>query len=307
MDPNGDGIVDEAEKLAFARSTAELRASHSKYKKGLGATLALLTLAWIGNAVLMMVIVNLSKDLKVEGVSLKTMNGGPVSTHGQKNVFEVTVTVAGRRLDEHEQRSSYIPGHSSAASVCRCQITCANVLLAVSSIENGDDESLVKITMGEGFFWEPRMSAASFHLHENSFGIDELYLQDRRAVLYDVNCEMSKEACETNPSTPCDVLPSAATAPRALSSFEDAFDGDVRRRLTHAGVEHKTAEECAERGCFDHCPQPEPCVRRSVTCECSTPYPNSCFVSHATNVELCQGTYSGPSEGGFNANLNRFG
>ena len=61
MDPNGDGIVDEAEKLAFARSTAELRASHSKYKKGLGATLALLTLAWIGNAVLMMVIVNLSK------------------------------------------------------------------------------------------------------------------------------------------------------------------------------------------------------------------------------------------------------
>ena len=244
MDPNGDGIVDEAEKLAFARSTAELRASHSKYKKGLGATLALLTLAWIGNAVLMMVIVNLSKDLKVEGVSLKTMSGGSVSTHGQKNVFEVTLTVSGRRLNE--QGSGDIQGHLQEPVA---QVVCKNVLLAVSSIENGDDESLVKITMGEGLFWEPRMSAASYHLHENSFGIDELYLRDRRAVLYDVNCEMSKEACETNPSTLCDVLPSAATAPRALSSFENAFDGDVHRRLTHAGVNHKTPQGCADVGC----------------------------------------------------------
>ena len=61
MDPNGDGIVDEVEKRAFARSTAKLRASNMKYKKGFGAALALLALAWIGNAVLMMVIVNLSK------------------------------------------------------------------------------------------------------------------------------------------------------------------------------------------------------------------------------------------------------
>ena len=283
MDPNGDGIIDAKEGRAIARSSAKLRTSNMKYKKGLGATLALLILAWIGNAVLMMVIVNLSKDLKVEGVSLKTMNGGSVSTHGQKNVFEVTLTVSGRRLDE--QGSGDIQGHLQEPVA---QVVCKNVLLAISSIENGDDESLVKITMGDGIFWEPRMSAASYHLHENSFGIDQLYLTDQRAVLYDVNCEMSKEACETNPSTPCDVLPSAATAPRALSSFEDAFDGDVRRRLTHAGVEHKTAEECAERGCFDHCPQPEPCVRRSVICECSSPLPGSCFVSHASNVMLCQ-------------------
>ena len=147
----------------------------------------------------------------------------------------------------------------------------------------------MKITMEDGIFWEPRMSAAAYHLHENSFGIEQLYLTDQRAVLYDVNCEMSKEACETQPGTLCDVLPSAATAssPGAVA-FEDAFDGDVRRRLTHAGVEHKTAEECAERGCFDHCPQPEPCVRRSVICECSSPLPGSCFVSHASNVMLCQ-------------------
>ena len=61
MDPNGDGVIDEVEKRALARSSAKLRASVMKYKKGLGVTLALLTLAWIGNAVLMMVIVNLSK------------------------------------------------------------------------------------------------------------------------------------------------------------------------------------------------------------------------------------------------------
>ena len=221
MDPNGDGIIDEKEGRAIARSSAKLRASNMKYKKGVCATLALLTLSWIGNSVLVMVIVNLSKELKVEGVSLKTMNGGSVSTHGQKNVFEVTLTVSGRRLAD-EQGSDNIQEPVA-------QVTCNNVLLAVSSIENGDDESLVKITLGDGFFWEPRMSAASYHLHENSFGIDQLYLQDQPAVFYDVNCEMSKEACETHPGQTCDVLPSAATSTassaRALS-FEDAFDGD---------------------------------------------------------------------------------
>ena len=108
----------------------------NKYKKGLCATLALLTLSWIGNSVLVMVIVNLSKELKVEGVSLKTMNGGSVSTHGQKNVFEVTLTVSGRRRLADEQGSGNIQEPVA-------QVICKNVLLAISSIENGDDESLV--------------------------------------------------------------------------------------------------------------------------------------------------------------------
>ena len=90
------------------------------------------------------------------------------------------------------------------------------------------------------------MSAASYHLHENSFGIDQLYLQDMPAVFYDVNCEMSKEACETHPGQTCDVLPSAATASSARAlSFEDAFDGDSNlhsnpRRLhdTKEGTSH---------------------------------------------------------------------
>ena len=217
MDPNGDGIIDEKEGRAIARSSAKLRASNMKYKKGLCATLALLVLSWFANAGLMVAVVTLSKDLKVEGVSLKTVNGGSVSTHGQKNVFEVTLT-AGRRLEEQSGGNIQEPV---------AQVICENVLLAISSIENGDDESLVKITVEDGIFWEPRLSAASYHLHESSFGVDQVYLRDQPDVFYDVNCEMSKEACETNPSTPCGVLPSAATAPRALSSFEDAFDGDV--------------------------------------------------------------------------------
>ena len=52
-------------------------------------------------------------------------------------------------------------------------------------------------------------------------------------MLYDVYCEMSKEACETQPGTLCDVLPWAATVSSPppssppSSPFEDAFDGDV--------------------------------------------------------------------------------
>jgi len=237
MDPNGDGVIDEKEGRAIARSSAKLRASNSRLWKVVFGVVALLVLSWMGNAGLMVAVVTLSKDLKVEGVSLKTMNGGSVSTHGQKNVFEVTLTVSGRRLDE--QGSGDIQGHLQGPVA---QVVCKNVLLAISSIENGDDESLVKITMGKGSVWVHAPHLRSYHLHENSFGIDRLYLTDQRAVLYDVNCEMSKEACETNTSsTPCDVLPSAANAssPGAVA-FEDAFDGDVRRRLTYAGVDqHK--------------------------------------------------------------------
>ena len=262
MDPNGDGVIDEKEGRAIARSSAKLRASNSRLWKVVFGVVALLVLSWMGNAGLMVAVVTLSKDLKVEGVSLKTVNGGSVSTHGQKNVFEVTLT-AGRRLEEQSGGNIQEPV---------AQVICENVLLAISSIENGDDESLVKITLGDGIFWEPRMSAASYHLHESSFGVDQVYLRDQPDgdVFYDANCEMSKEACETNPSTPCGVLPSAATAPRALSSFEDAFDGDVRRRLTHAVFNHKTAQGCADSGCFDHCPIPaaQTCDSNTIGCPC---------------------------------------
>ena len=264
MDVNRDGIIDGTEARAAARSSAKLRASISKYKKGLIATFALLILSWMGNAGLTMAVVHLSKDLKVEGASLKNMNGGSVSTHGQKNVFEVTIAIADRRLDEKGTGSGDIPGHSSAVA----EVACTNVLLAISSIENGDDESLVKITLGNGMFWEPRMSASSYHLHENSFGIDALYLDDQRGVLYDVDCEMSKETCESAPESLCDaVLSDGATLhDRRALTFEGAFDGDVRRRLTHVdGIVHKDdasaiagavagAVAGANSGCNNHCP-----------------------------------------------------
>ena len=81
MDVNGDGIIDKEEARAIARSTAGLRASKSKYQKGLIATVALLVLSWIGNAGLMVTVVNLSKDIKVEGDSaLKTVDGDSIST-----------------------------------------------------------------------------------------------------------------------------------------------------------------------------------------------------------------------------------
>ena len=303
MDPNGDGIIDAKEGRAIARSSAKLRTSNMKYKKGLGATLALLILAWIGNAVLMMVIVNLSKDLKVEGVSLKTMNGGSVSTHGQKNVFEVTLTVSARRLDE--QGSGDIPGHSSAVA----EVACTNVLLAISSIEKGDDESLVKITLGNGMFWEPRMSASSYHLLENSFGIDALYLDDKRGVLYDVDCEMSKEACESAPESLCDaVLSDGATLhDRRALTFEGAFDGDFRRRLTHwENKVHYDAQKCANAGCNDFCPH---CPTHEYTVSAPTndrpPDPPWCCTANS-NFCTCHYWHGGRVPEGWNPlNVNR--
>ena len=165
MDPNGDGIIDEKEQRAIARSTAGLRASKSMYQKGFLAIFVLLILSWIGNAGLMVAIVNLSKDLKVDGVALKNTKGGSVSTHGQKDVYEITLTVSGRRLDEK--------GHSTVATV-----TCMNVLQAISSLEDGEDEALVEIVAEDGGIWEPRFRAAAHYYHEKSFSMEQIQLDD---------------------------------------------------------------------------------------------------------------------------------
>ena len=92
MDPNGDGIIDKKEARAIARSTAELRASNSRLWKIVFGVVALLFLSWLlGNAGLMTAVVFLSKDLKVEGSSLKTMDDDSVDTVSRKNVYEVTL------------------------------------------------------------------------------------------------------------------------------------------------------------------------------------------------------------------------
>ena len=91
----------------------------------------------------------------------------------------------------------------------------------------------MEIAVGNGDVWEPRMSAASFHVRDQSFGIDQVYLDDQRTTSYNVDCEMSKAACEVAPDTLCD-----ATTVRGDLSFDDAFDGDQnkasRRRLNPA-------------------------------------------------------------------------
>ena len=231
MDPNGDGIIDKKEARAIARSTAGLRASKSRYRKGLIATVALLVLSWIGNAGLMVAVVNLSKDVKVEGDSaLKTMDGNSISTVSQKNVYEVTLLSNSSHRQLHEERSN-VNGTDYTSSVV-ADVTCSTVLEAISSIEKGNDGSLVKMAVGDGKFWEPRASAAFYQLHDGSFGIEQIYLDNQRDVTYDVTCEISKADCENAPGTLCEAVAWQA-------SFDGAFDGDIpsrrRRRLAGPG------------------------------------------------------------------------
>ena len=236
---------------------AKLSSSNARLWKIVFGTLVLLFLSWLSNTGLMVAVV-LAKEqpLKVEDGSLKNMDGGVVSTHGQKNVYEVTLVSSRRALGEqgsngtheHEHSSAVADEHSSAVA----QVSCANVLLAISSIENGDDESLVKMSVGDGEFWEPRMSAASYHLHENSFGIEQIYLDDQRDVSYDVTCEISKADCENAPDSLCDAVMSSEVIfsddDRRALSFKDGFDGEPNvqpRRLKTCG---KRRRPCAFAG-----------------------------------------------------------
>ena len=72
------------------------------------------------------------------------------------------------------------------------------------------------------------MSAAHYQVHEDSFSVDQIFLSEDRDISYNISCETSMAACETNPFLLCDVLPSAVTPAgrRALHAFEDAFDGE---------------------------------------------------------------------------------
>ena len=140
----------------------------------------MLVLSWIGNAGLMVAVVNLSKDIKVEGDSaLKTMEGNSISTVSQKNVYEVTLLSNSSRRQLNEERSSN--GTTSSSSVV-AEVTCSTVLEAISSIEKGNDGSLVKIDLGDGKFFEPRASAAYYQVHDDSFGIEQIYLDEHSAT-----------------------------------------------------------------------------------------------------------------------------
>eukprot|EP00964_Phaeocystis_antarctica_P135353 scaffold99736_cov61-Phaeocystis_antarctica.AAC.2 len=235
IDQNGDGVISKKEAQAEARFAAEQHAKLSFWKMVALGIAALLFLSWIGNACLTAAIVTLSKDLKVEGSALKNTNGDAISTLGQKKVYQVTlVEVTHRALGEQGSNDTHAQ-HSTVVA----QVACGNVLDAITSIENGIDGSLVKIDLGSGRVWEPRASAATYVNLDNSFGIEQIYLDDRRDVSYDVTCEISKADCESAPESVCDAVMSSEVIfsddDRRALSFEDAFDGEVnvdsRRRL----------------------------------------------------------------------------
>ena len=224
MDQNGDGVISKEEAHAEARFAAAQIAKLSFWKMVALGIAALLFLSWIGNAGLTAAVVALSKDLKVEGSALKNTNGDAISTLGQKKVYVVTLVEVTRRTFADKGTN----GHKTVVA----QVACANVLDAVTSIEKGVDGSLVKIDLGSGRVWEPRASAAIYNLHENSFGIEQIYLDDQRDVSYDVTCEISKADCESAPDSLCDAVVSSEVIfsddDRRALTFEDAFDGEAK-------------------------------------------------------------------------------
>ena len=166
-----------------------------------------------------------------------------VGTPAQKHMYAVSLT---NELD-------------SANDSVVAMVPCVEVVEAIASIQNGGtDQGLVMIPLCDGEFATPSMSAAHYQVNEESFGLEQVLLSGDRSVdnlSHDVSCETSMAACESRPGLLCNVLPSVATgsSPQA-PSFEDAFDGDLRRRRMHAGLERLNAEECKIRGCDSHCP-----------------------------------------------------
>ena len=174
----------------------------------------------------------------------------------------LTIGIITKAFGTQTQKHTYAVSLTSAGESAVAKVPCVEVSEAIASIQNGDaDQGLVMIPLGNGEFSTPSMSATHYQVHEDSFGMEQIFLSGDRDVSYNVTCATSMAACETHPGLLCDVLPSAApsSSPEALS-FEDAFDGDVRRRLTHSAYfpyQHKTAQACAKIGCndhTDHCP-----------------------------------------------------
>jgi len=179
----------------------------------------------------------------------------------------LTIAIVTKAFGTQTQKHMYAVSLTSAGESAVAKVPCVEVAEAIVSIQNGDaDQGLVMIPLGNGEFSTPSMSATHYQVHEDSFGMEQIFLSGDRDVSYNVSCATSMAACETHPGLLCDVLPSAATAssPEALS-FEDAFDGDARRRLSHAPgvVGIKTAQTCDDiltnHGCEDHCPSCPAC------------------------------------------------
>ena len=246
-DRDGDGKFSRDEVRAMAADFIKEKKTRRMATKA-AIAMGLIILLVVGlNAGLTAAIVFLSKDVKVvSGVlvdpstneqlkvssadttvapdgSLRDQkaNSVSVSTHTQKNVYAVKLVPSQRRLDEQ--------GSGSGNEMMVAQVACKNVLAAIASIEHGDDTGLVRIDFGNGDIWLPALSAASYHMQNDSFGMEQIFLSGRSETLYDVVCETTRLACDTNPGDLCDVVISSAnpSSTRRALSFEEAFDGDL--------------------------------------------------------------------------------
>ena len=169
----------------------------------------------------------------------------------------VTIAMITKTFGTQTQKHAYAVSLTSAGESAVAKVPCVEVAEAIVSRQNGDaDQGLVMIPLGNGEFSTPSMSATHYQVHENSFSMEQIFLSGNHDVSYNVSCDTSMAACDAHPGLLCDVLPSApatASSPGALA-FEDAFDGDVRRRLLDPlDFQHKDAETCKNYGCNRHC------------------------------------------------------
>ena len=192
----------------------------------------------------------------------------------------VTIAMITKTFGTQTQKHAYAVSLTSAGESAVAKVPCVEVAEAIVSRQNGDaDQGLVMIPLGNGEFSTPSMSATHYQVHENSFGMEQIFLSGNHDVSYNVSCEISMAACDAQPGLLCDVLPSApatASSPGALS-FEDAFDGDVRRRLVHimGNLGHKTADQCDKIGCNVGAAPP------------AAPPPGSCASACPSSIQSC--------------------
>ena len=126
----------------------------------------------------------------------------------------LTIAILTKSLGIHTQEHAYAVSLTSrldsAGESVVAEVPCVEALEVIASIKNGDDDQgLVMIPLGNGEFSRPAMSAAHYQVHEDSFGVEPIFLSDDRDISYNVTCETSMAACETSPFLLCDVLPSA--------------------------------------------------------------------------------------------------
>ena len=181
---NNEGANSRKEAPNDAARSAGPRASISQLWKIVLGLIAFLAVSWVGNAALMVTVVsNLTKDLKVEDGSLKNTDGGTVSTHNRKTTYSISQDFE-KNASESRRRLQ------AGGSVQVAAITCPVVRQAIKSIQDGDNEGVVEMAVGAGFL-TASVTANFYHAEVSSgtFGINRIHLDGNLDVAYAVECE----------------------------------------------------------------------------------------------------------------------